>query len=370
MVRVALIGTGAVAVQNHIPGIRMHPAGEVTALCDSDPEALARASQNPAVGAGSGRLGTYTDYEALLASEGVDAVVIATPNNLHAPIALAAIRAGKHVLCEKPLGMSHEETEAMLSAAERAGVVHMTAFTYRFVPAIRWMKRLVSEGMLGTPYHFRVHRLQDWGRRALGWRQRKTLSGSGELGDMLAHRVDYAHHLIGSITRLVAHSKQCLAERQHADGSVEPSDVEDWVAVIAELTGGVTAVFESTKLATGRGSGPQSEDYVEINGSDATLVYHLEHPHELLIGRPGGRLERAAVPDEFLKTHGAPRDPGSGDPLQDFRYDQGFEFVQAIVERRPASPDFRDGSRVQAVLDAVLLSAAQQRWVDVRICDL
>jgi predicted dehydrogenase len=359
MVRVALIGAGAVAVQNHIPGIRSHPQGQVVALCDSDPKTLARAAL-PA-----GIQHACTDYSALLARGDVDAVIIATPNDLHGPIALAAIAAGKHVLCEKPLAMDRQQAETMANAAERAGIVNMTAFTYRFVPAIRWMKRLIADGALGVPYHIRIHRLQDWGSRALGWRQEKARCGSGELADMLAHRIDYVHYLVGGITRLVAHTKQCLAERRRPDGSMQPSDVEDWVAMLADVDGGVTAVLESTKMATGRGSGNASEDYVEINGSDATLVYHLEHPHELLVGHPGSRLEATAVPDDLLVAPGSSRDPRQGDPLQAFRYDQGFEFVEAIVKRRPASPDFRDGARVQAVLDAVLRSAAMRQWVEM-----
>ena len=359
MVRVALIGTGAVALQNHIPGIRTHPDGEVAALCDSNHEALVRASR------ATGIADTSTDYAAIVARDDIDAVVITTPNDLHGPIAMAAIAAGKHVLCEKPLGIDRRETEMMASAAERAGIVNMTAFTYRFVPAIRWMKRLMSDGAVGTPYHVRIHRLQEWGDRALGWRQDKARSGSGELGDMLAHRIDYVHYLVGPISRLVAHTKQCLSDRRRDDGTSQASDVEDWVAVIADIVGGTTGVFESTKMATGRGSGNASEDYMEINGSAGTLVYRLEHPHALLIGRPGGHLEPAPVPDHLLTVHGSPRDPREGDPLQGFRYDQGFEFVQAIVERRSATPDFRDGARVQAVLDAVLRSAAMRQWVDL-----
>jgi predicted dehydrogenase len=137
------------------------------------------------------------------------------------------------------------------------------------------------------------------------------------------------------------------------------------VALLAEIQGGATGVLESSKLATGRGSGGQSQDYLEINGADATLVYYLERPHDIYLGKPGGRLESVPVPAEWLKHPGSPRDPRAGDPLQGFRFDQGFEFVQAIVEGRPASPDFRDGSRVQAVIDAVLRSAAERRWVDV-----
>jgi len=359
MVRVALIGTGAVAVQNHIPGIRLHPAGEVVALCDPEPKALEQA-----IGA-SGIRRTFNDYAVLMREPDIDAVVIATPNHVHAPIALAAIAAGKHVLCEKPLAMSHAETAAMTLAAENAGVVNMTAFTYRFIPAIRWIRRLLNDGDIGTPYHVRIRRLQDWGDRALGWRQHRALAGSGELGDMLAHRIDYVHYLIGPFSRLVAQTRQCVHDRRRPDGTLERSDVEDWVAVIGEVGDGVTAVLESTKVATGRGTGLHSEDYVEINGSNGTLIYRLEHPHELLIGRPGGTLAAHPVPDGLLTVRGSPRNPHEGDSLQGFRYDQGFEFIQAIVEGRAASPDFRDGSRAQAVIDAILLSAERREWVDV-----
>jgi predicted dehydrogenase len=359
VIRVALVGTGAIAVQNHIPGIRLHPDGEVVALCDPDPRAL------DAARAASGIDRAYTDHAAVVAAPDIDAVVVATPNHLHAPVSLAAIAAGKHVLCEKPLGMHRGETDAMALAAARAGVVNMTAFTYRFIPAIRWMHRLVAEGALGTLYHMRVRRLQDWGDRALGWRQHRALCGSGELGDMLAHRIDYVHYLAGSFRRVVAHTKQCLAERRRDDGASEPSDVEDWVAVIGELAGGATVVLESTKMATGRGTGAHGEDYVEINGSHGTVVYRLERPHELLIGRPGAMLEATPVPGELLTVPGSPRHPHAGDPLQGFRYDQGFEFVEAIVEGRSASPDFFDGSKAQAVMDAILLSSERRQWVDV-----
>lgn len=359
MVRVALIGTGGVTLQNHLPGVRMHGQGIVSALCDPNPEALAAASRV------SGITQTYTDYTELLEKEALDAVIIATPNDVHLPIATAAIAKGLHVLCEKPLSLTHAQTEEMRATAEKAGVVHMTAFTYRFVPAIRYMKHLLMAGRVGTPYHIRIQRLQDWGDRALGWRQTKAQAGSGELGDMLAHRIDYAHYLLGSIVRLVAQTKQILPSRKRADGSLQVSDVDDWVAVIGEIEGGVTAVFESTKMATGRGSGSESVDIVEINGSEATLVYELARPHELLIGSRGGTLKPSPVPRELLTPPGSPRDPFEGDPLQGFRYDQAFEFIQAIVDQRAASPDFADGSRAQAVIDAILRSAEAREWVEV-----
>src|SRR5215471_8020312 len=133
MVRVAMIGTGGVALQNHIPGIRIHPEGEIVALCDASPEAVAKAGET------TGITRTTTNYEEIIAADDIDAVVIATPNKFHLPIATAAAQAGKHVMSEKPLGLNYEETEAMVATVGAAGVVNMTAFTYRFVPAMRYM---------------------------------------------------------------------------------------------------------------------------------------------------------------------------------------------------------------------------------------
>ena len=358
-VRVAVIGTGGVAQQNHIPGLRLHPEAEIVALCDANPQVLAKAVEV------SGVSRTYADWNDVIAADDVDAVVICTPNNLHAPIAIAAAAAGKHVMSEKPIGLNYAETERMAAAVEAAGVVNETAFTYRFVPAMRYMRHLVEQGAVGKPYHFRVNRLQDWGDRAVGWRQVKALAGSGELGDMLSHRIDYAHYLIGPIARVVGEMRQYLTERRNPDGSMLASDVDDWVAFLGDFANGTTGNFESTKMAMGRGFYLYSQDYAEINGEAGSLVYFLSNPHQLLVGKPGGDMQIVPVPEEFLKVPGSPRDPHTGDPLQNFRYDQSFEFVQAIVEGRPASPSFRDGSRAQAVMDAVIQSADERRWVDV-----
>jgi predicted dehydrogenase len=237
----------------------------------------------------------------------------------------------------------------------------MTAFTYRFVPAMRYISHLVASGAIGRPYHFRAQRFQDWGGRALGWRQVAKLAGSGELGDMLSHRIDFAHHLCGDIKSLVADTRRFLDDR-----GGQPNDLDDWVALLAEFASGATGVLESTKHATGRGEGGKSRDYCEVNGSSGTLVYLLEKPNEIQIGKASeAGLRAIPVPDEFLKIPGSPRDPRSGDPLVAFRYDQDVEFVQAIEEQRDCRPSFADGVKVQAVMDAALLSAREQRWVDV-----
>ncbi len=351
----AIIGCGGITLQNHLPGLALCPEAKVVALCDANPTVLKEASRRAGVDA------CFADYADLVRREDVDAVIIATPNCYHAPIALAAIAAGKHVFVEKPLAMNVAEARQMTQAAERAGVRNMTAFTYRFVPAMRYMVHLVKSGAIGQPYHFRSCRLQDWGRRDLGWRQISKMAGSGELGDMLSHRIDYAHTMFGPMRRLVADMR-----RFHDIRGGQRSDLEDWVGIIAEFTSGASGMLESSKAATGRGESARSQDYVEVNGSEGTLVFQLEQPHQLLIGKSGRtQLETEQIPREFLKVPGSPRNPAEGDPLFNFRYDQTFEFVRAIVEERPCSPSFADGLQAQAVMEAAQISAREKRWVEV-----
>ena len=354
-VNFAIIGCGGITLQNHLPGLALCPEAKVVALCDTDAACLQRASQQTGIKV------TATSYEEIVKRDDVTAVIIATPNFTHAPIALAAIHAGKHVMCEKPLAMNYPEAMAMCRAAEAKGVRHMTAFTYRFVPAMRYLAYLVKSGALGQPYHFRSCRLQDWGQRNLGWRQVAKLAGTGELGDMLSHRIDFSLLLMGPWRRLVADTRRFIDARQG-----QASDLEDWVGLLAEFASSATGVLESSKLATGRNESWRSRDYVEINGSDASYVFFTERWNELQVGKPAGLgLEKITIPPEFWKVPGSPRDPGQGDPLVTFRYDQAFEFIDAILNQRPCVPSFLDGARAQAVMDAAVQSVKERRWVDV-----
>jgi predicted dehydrogenase len=353
---VAIIGTGAIALANHVPGLALTGRAKLVALCDENPATLARAAAQTGVRA------TYADYRELLQRDDVDAVIVATPNFTHPPIVLAAAAAKKHLLCEKPLALDFSTALQMYRAAEAAGICHMTAFTYRFVPAMRYMKHLLDQGDSGEVFHFRAQRFQDWDERPLGWRQSKKLAGSGEMGDMLSHRIDYAHHLVGPMASVVADLRTFVPTR-----GGQPSDVDDWIALIARFTSReATAVLESTKLATGRGEGHRGQDIVEINGSDGTIVYSTQKPLELQIGHRGDAdLRRVEVPRQFWVYPGSPRDPSQGDPLVTFRYDQSFEFIDAIANNRPCSPSLRAGAMAQAVMDAALESRANDKWADV-----
>ena len=352
---IAIIGCGGVTLQNHLPGIALCADAKLTALCDANAATLVRAQSETGIGVAS------TDYTEIVKRDDVHAVIIATPNFTHMPIALAAIAAGKHVLCEKPLALTHADALAMADAAQKAGVRHMTAFTYRFVPAMRYLGHLIAQGDLGQPYHYRSCRLQDWGTRNLGWRQVKKLAGTGELGDMLSHRIDFAQHLVGPMTRLVANTKRLVDDREG-----HPSDLDDWVAILAEFEGGATGVLESSKLASGRYESWRSLDYVELNGSEGTFEFTTGKWNELQHGKLGGPgLAPLAVPREFWTWPGSSRDPSVGDPLVTFRYDQAFEFLDAIRHQRQCVPSFHDGARTQAVMDAAVRSAEAQAWVKI-----
>jgi predicted dehydrogenase len=231
-----------------------------------------------------------------------------------------------------------------------------------------YLRHLVREGELGEIRHARFQRLQDWRETSLGWRQYKDMAGSGELGDMGIHRLDFAEDLLGPILSVCGATRQVVPRDRTRDGQpCRPQDVEDWVAWIAEFAGGTTGVFEMGKLC--KGYGPDGgHDLAELNGSTASAVYRLHLPHEILFAPRGEPYHTRPLPEEFLTRPGSPRDPREGDPVRTFRYDQAWEFVSAIREGRDCVPSFYHGMRAQALADAILQAAGERRWIDVPAC--
>ena len=359
-VRVAIIGAGAVSAYHHVPAIALDPRAELVAVCDADDSLLAKRK----VDWGIDRV--TTDYEALCASDDVDAVIIATPNFTHRPMALAAAAGGKHIMCEKPLGLNAQEVRDMYVAARDANVVHMTAFTYRFAPSMRYLKHLLTSGQLGEPRHFRSQRFLDWPETSWGWRQYQDKAGAGDLFDMTIHRIDFAADLLGPIARVCGAVARFAPRDVTPTGeSCPPSDVDDWSCLIGEFDSGAVGVWEGTTLAKGYHRNGFGHEWAEINGSQASAVYRLHEPNTLLFGKTGGDLDPITVPAEFLKPADSPRDPNQGEPATVFRYDLVWEFVSAIVEQRPATPSFYDGLKAQIIADTVLESHKKRSWMDI-----
>ncbi len=361
-IRIGLIGLGSVCEMVHYPGFSRIPGVDIAGLCEVDERLLAHRQAQWGIARG------YTDVDRFLAVVKPDAVAVAVPNVYHHGIVLKAVAAGCHVLCEKPIGMTVAETVDMYESARDAGVRHMTAFTYRFVPGMRYLKHLVDEGHLGQIRHARFQRLQDWGEHSVGWRQYRRMAATGELGDMGIHRIDFAENLLGPIRSVCASLKQVIPRDRTEDGKpCEPQDVEDWAAWIAEFESGTTGVFEMGKLTKGHGPGGD-HDICELNGASGSAAYQLHTPFSILSGPRLGKYRRRNVPKSFLTLPGSPRDPKEGDPVQSFRYDQAWEFICAIREGRDCVPSFHDGMRAQVVAEAILEAAATRRWVDVPDC--
>lgn len=359
-VRIAIIGAGAVADYHHVPGIKLDPRAELVAACDPNEKLLKQREQDWGV------TKTTTSAEAIAADPEIDAVIICTPNYTHLPITLACLEGGKHVMCEKPLGLNFAESAQMYRKARDKGLRHMTAFTYRFAPSMLYLRHLLRSGGLGVPRHFRSQRFLDWPETSWGWRQFKKLAGAGDLFDMTIHRIDYAQDLMGNMTSICGAVAQFVPRDKNPDGSPSaPSEVDDWSALICQFSRGGVGVLEGSTLMKGYHYDGFGHDWAEVNGSEGSAVYQLKEPNTILVGKQGQTLQNVDVPKEFLKPAGSPRDPAKGVPSTVFRYDLAWEFVSAIVEKRDAVPGFDDGARAQAVADAVLESFDTKKWINI-----
>jgi predicted dehydrogenase len=334
--------------------------------------------------AAAGRLGwaaAETDWRALIARDDVQLVDIAAPGDLHAPIAIAALAAGKHVLCEKPLANTLAEAEAMRAAADAAypgGARAMTGFNYRRVPALALARRLVEQGRIGSLRHFRAVYLQDWladPQAPMTWRMRAERAGSGALGDLGAHVVDLARYLTGDeVTGVSAISETFVRERPLAGGPVVEGGprgtvtVDDAVVFTGRLASGALASFEVTRYATGRKNGLR----VELNGSAGSLAFDLERLNELEFFDASDDSAASGF-RRILVTEGShPYLSGWWPPGHTLGWEHTFthqarDLLTAIAAGDQPSPSFADGLAVQRVLDAVARSAASgNSWESVK----
>jgi predicted dehydrogenase len=316
-----------------------------------------------------------TDWQKLVDRSDIDAIDICVPNNLHKEIALAAAKAGKMILCEKPLAMNAAEGEEMVAAVEKAGVPNTVWYNYRRVPAVTLAKKLIDEGRLGRIFHYRANFLQDWTISAdvpqggAGvWRLDVRSAGSGVTGDLLAHCIDTAIWLNGPIKSVTAMTETFVKERRHVEsGKVEPVGIDDACAFLCRFANGSLAIFESTRYARGH----KALYTFEINGADASIAWDLHDLH---------RLSYFDHRDQSLVRGWRSIHVTDGDmPYMDkwwvpglqIGYEHSFvhqvaDFLEGVAKKQPTSPTFRDALETQKVCDAVLASAKSGQWVEVK----
>jgi predicted dehydrogenase len=315
-----------------------------------------------------------TDWRKLLERKDIDVVDICTPNNLHVEIALAAAKAGKMILCEKPLSMNGPEGVKMVEAVEKAKVPNMVWYNYRRIPAVTFARQLLDEGKLGRVFHYRAKFLQDWtinpelpqGGTAL-WRLDVAAAGSGVTGDLLAHCIDTAIWLNGPIDSVCAMTETFVKERKHnLTGKVEKVGIDDACAFLCRFKNGSLATFESTRYARGH----KALYTFEINGEKASLFWDLHDLHRLQMfdHRDEGPVRgwrSIHVSDGEHPYMGNWWVPGLAIGYESSFVHQVKDFIEGIESGKPAQPDFRDALRTQYVCDAVLQSAKEGKWVGV-----
>lgn len=341
----------------------------LAAICGRNEAATAEAARR------YGYARYYTDWRKMLEDPAVKLFDNGGPNDAHAEPCIAAAQAGKHILCEKPLARTAEESKTMLDAVNKAGVKHMVAFNYRFVPAIRQARLLIESGALGRIYHFRAMYLQEWimphYNTPMIWRLDKKVAGSGALGDLGAHIIDLAHYLVGGIKGVSAMAQTFIKNRPNADGSMGTVDVDDAFVAAVEFENGALGTLEATRFAAGH----KNYEVLEINGEKGSIRFNLERMNELDVFWVGDEPKETQGFTNVLISEGY-------HPWWENWWPQGHmigwehtfvheiaHLLDCIVNDKAVAPigaTFEDGYRAAVVCDAILESAQGKKQIDVK----
>lgn len=335
---------------------------------------------------GAKRLGfdaSSVDWRAIVSRKDIDVVDIVTPNDSHAEIAITALKAGKHVICEKPLARTGAEAKTMADVAREAGVIHMVAFNYRRTPAVALAKKLIDEGKIGRLLNFRGTYLQDWSadpNGPLSWRFQKSIAGSGTVGDIGTHVVDFARYLVGEIAAVNAIVHTYVKERPIQSGGLDKLgasdrsgvgpkgevDVDDEMITLVKFQNGAVGSIEATRNAYGRNNFLT----FEVHGTKGSIAFNYERMDEIQVMFADDPPETRG----FRTIYTGPNHPygqslwpipALGIGYGETKIIECFDFFNAIVTGKQPSPNFEDGYRVSLIADAILKSGETERWVQV-----
>jgi predicted dehydrogenase len=326
----------------------------------------------------------YTgNWHKVIEDKSIDIVDIAAPNNMHHDMVIAAAKAGKHILCEKPLARNGAEAQAMYEAVKRAKVVHMVAFNYRRTPAVALARKLIDDGLIGKILNFRGTYLQSWSadpNSPRSWRFQKSISGSGALGDIGTHVLDIARYLVGEVTAVNSVLRTYIPERPIQQGGLdqlaaagklvdapkEAVDVDDEVMTLLKFEGGAIGSLEATRNAYGR----HNFLTFEVHGDQGTLYFNYERRDELQVCLASDPADVSG----FRTIYTGPAHPygqalwpipALGIGYGETKIIECYDLVKAVVEGSEVSPNFRDGYQIARICDAIEESAGKQSWVEL-----
>lgn len=347
-------------------------------ICGSDPAGTKAAAEQ------FGWEEADTDWQRVVNRPDIDIVSIATPGHMHATMAIEAAKAGKHIICEKPLANSLKEAQQMLKAVEKAGVKHMCGFTYRFNPAIQTIKKMIDAGELGEIFHFRGCYLQDWivdPEFPINWRLQKATAGSGTLGDIGSHTIDMCQYLVGDLSEVAATMQTFITERPMVAGSATIAaksghkksakkgkvDVDDAAVVIARFKkGNALATFEATRFAPGR----RNFHGLEIYGSKGSVIWNQEDMCKFQYYSTADKDTLQGFRTVHATDPGHPYMSAWWPSAHNIGYEHLFthevyDFISQLKAKKVTYPTFADGVQDQKVLDAVEKAARTKKWVTI-----
>ncbi len=354
-IRVGVIGTSLYTESMHLTNLKSHPGASLTAICGRNGEraaALARAFEIPTI---------YSDYREMIASGGLQAIVVASPDDEHYPMTMAALDAGLHVICEKPLALTTEQARAMYARAEAAAVKHMVYFTWRWLPITRYVRRLIDDGYIGRCFQCNIRYTVGFARTARYLWRLDSRRATGILGDLGSHVLDLTHWYVGPIKKVSGHVAAFIDHPGPDDRAMDSAN--DSAIVAVEFENGAQGVVQLTALAH---IGERNQDlHMVLLGDDGTLEVDLTFEGGEIRGARAGenRFTTMTVPDDMW---GAAH---RGNPLDVFTNQSVGDrlFIDGIVEDRPVVPSFHDGLRAQEVIEAVLQSHRTGRWISVPV---
>jgi predicted dehydrogenase len=376
-IRIGLIGTGLMGrahangynrIHNFFPDLEYEP--ELVAVCSRNEEKVKAFAEQ-------WNFASYeTDWKKLVARDDIDAVDVCTPNDSHAEISIAAAKAGKMILCEKPLARNMEEGQAMVDAVEKAGVKTTIWYNYRRIPAVTLAKQIIDSGKLGKIFHYRGNFLQDWtinaelpqGGEGL-WRMDAGAAGSGVTGDLLAHCIDSAMWMNGGITDVSAVTETFVKERMHQlTGKVEPVKIDDACLFHCHFENGSLGLFEATRYARGH----KALKTFEINGENGSLRWDLHDMNRLEYFEYGGDSRTRGWRSIHITDGDHPYIdkwwiPGCGIGWEHSFVHQVADFLKSLEDGSDCSPTFKEALQTQKVCEAIITSATERRWVDTGV---
>lgn len=361
-VRVGIVGTSWWADAMYLPALAQHPQARTVAVCGRNrqrAQAFGEKWQIPRV---------FTDASALIHSGEIDALIVASSNESHYPIAVQALEAGLHLLCEKPIAMAYHQAAEMAALAAAQGVTHCTPFTYRFMPSNRYIRQLLDDGFIGTPYHLNLRYYTGYAREPVyAWRHDRARAGSGVLGNIASHFFYLAYWWYGPVTEVLCQTGEFVERPSHTPDGRPYERTEDAACTLLQFANGAQGSVHASAVCTEETAFGQRHEF-DLHGSDGTLrsVIDWDERQDVHGARAGeGPTRPLPIPDSVWGR--ARRDTVHNTYRDIFREEDHMTrgWISAIARNEAYSPSLEDGAVVQRITDAADRSARERRWVSL-----